>query len=79
MDEIRHDSVDRTPYGNDGVLMNGVIVGGGGSTFDGVNDYINLGKQNHPTDSITVSVMAKIDDLIESTSLISCTQSGGFH
>lgn len=69
---------DRTPYGNDGVLMNGVIVGGGGSTFDGVNDYINLGKQNHPTDSITVSVMAKIDDLIESTSLISCTQSGGF-
>ncbi|MFA5485057.1 MAG: LamG domain-containing protein [Candidatus Pacearchaeota archaeon] len=33
---------DRTPYGNDGTLMNGVNITNEGAVFDGVDDYVEI-------------------------------------
>ncbi|MFA5484768.1 MAG: LamG domain-containing protein [Candidatus Pacearchaeota archaeon] len=52
---------DRTPYGNDGTLMNGVNITNEGAVFDGVNDYITSDNQIINTlDDGTISFYTRV-------------------
>ena len=74
---------DRTPYTNDGTI-NGATVGTDSTSFDGTNDYINLGNSNtlKPTEAITVGAWVYKENWSTLVSVhqmvISCTEDGGY-
>jgi hypothetical protein len=79
---------DLSGNGNNGTLVNGVGYSGdnlGSLSFDGVNDYINLGQNNfifYPTQGLTVSSWVKTsvaDKWIIDSSRLSTSQGWGLN
>ena len=56
--------VDRSGYGHPGTLVNGAkVIADEGVKFDGVDDYVNVGKLNIAGDAVTVGAWFWANDL----------------
>ncbi len=57
-------TADASGNGNTGTLVNGTLWGGGpGLTFDGINDYVDVGTFDVPGNELTLAAMVRSDQL----------------